>query len=239
MRYSEAKQVHGWLELAFGRGSEEKPHPLDLRIHRRLGELYLHGKDHQRAAAQFELCRKLAPRDLFVLRSLGQAYLEYDADAAGKVIDDIAALDPTAFEDNAESAALKGRWLRQQNALEDARDVYARALSRNPTSYYLAGRLAQCKLDLGDPDAKEAYERVLRIIDDLDEQNIWTLADAASAALAAGRGDEAVVRLEKVAALGPSSQERDSIERGLRELAASLRTAPGDLDELLRALSQG
>jgi tetratricopeptide (TPR) repeat protein len=74
-RMSEVEHLHAWMDIAFGRERQDQPQPLDLRIHSRLGELYLSAKKYARAIEQFELARQLAPRDIFVLRVLGKAYL--------------------------------------------------------------------------------------------------------------------------------------------------------------------
>lgn len=232
-RASEAKHVQDWLELAFGRTRDEAARPLDLRIHRRLGELYLDAGEASRAAEQFELCRRLAPRDLFVLRSLGQAYLAFDAERAERVIADIEALDGDAFVENAECAALKGRWLRQAKRLDAARDLFADALARNPESHYLAGRLAQTELDLKSPTYKDAYRRVLEIVDALDEQSIWAHADAVNGAVAADLPDDALRHLRAIVALGPTKGELRSIKRGLEQLLGGL----GRADELPELMS--
>src|SRR5205807_768369 len=111
--------------------------PLDIRIHRRLGELYLSSQDYQAAVVQFELARQLSPRDIFVWRELGRAYIGLkQRDKTSDVILAIEKLDPQAFERNAECAALKGRWLRDQDPAA-ARDVYRKAFQNNSNSYYL------------------------------------------------------------------------------------------------------
>jgi hypothetical protein len=235
-RFSEASNLHDWLDLAFGRSRKEAPRPLDLRIHRRLGELYLEGKNYAPAAAQFELCRKVAPRDIFVLRALGQAYLEYDKLKAGKVIDSISALDKEAFEVNADCAGLKAKWLIAGGHPDLARDVYASALERNPNSYYLAGRLAQIQLELKDPAAQESYARLQRIIEGLEEQNVWTRGDAATAAVVTGNVDAAVAQLSSIADLKPSERQVTTIADGLRRLVASLGPDAPALEPLLHAL---
>jgi hypothetical protein len=63
-RASEVAYLHDWLNVAFGRERGETDRPLDFRIHRRLGELYMRSGNHASAARQFELARTLAPRDL-------------------------------------------------------------------------------------------------------------------------------------------------------------------------------
>jgi len=236
-RFSEAKQLHDWLELAFGRSRKDTARPLDLRIHRRLGELYLDGKSYARAAEQFELCRRLAPRDLFILRSLGQAYVDADElDKAKGILDVIVGLDEDAFLD-ADCAALKGRWLSAKGKFSEAREVLTAALDHNETSHYLAGRLAQTELDLPDvPAARKTFARLQEIIEGLDEQNVWTHASAANAAVALGKHDDAVAHLTAIAALGPSAGEVQTIERGLRDLRASLGPGAIEIDELLATL---
>jgi hypothetical protein len=109
-RFSETEVMENWLDVAFGRDAQDKQRPLDLRIHRQLGELYGVAGRASDAARQFELARKLAPRDIFLLRRLGQAYLDLKDTKVGGVLAEIEALDPTAFARNAENAALKARW---------------------------------------------------------------------------------------------------------------------------------
>jgi tetratricopeptide (TPR) repeat protein len=133
-RSSEVGQLHEWLLIAFGqeRGADQA---IDIRIDRRLAQPYMSGGNYVEAAAQFNLARRISPRDLFVLRSLGQAYLSSrDLTAAEKVISDISRLDPDAFVQNPECAALKGRWLREQDRIREAETVYAAALGANPHS---------------------------------------------------------------------------------------------------------
>src|SRR5215467_2394380 len=113
-RQSEAEYLHDWMDVAFGRTSDDQPQPLDLRIHTRLADLYLKAKKYKRGIAQLTLAQQLAPRDIFVLRTLGRAYLESDdGENAKTIIDRIEQLDKNAFVRNAECAALAGRWYRE------------------------------------------------------------------------------------------------------------------------------
>ena len=103
-RFSEAAVVENWLDVNFGRDAADRQRPLDVRLHRRLGELYAAGGQAGDAARQFELARQLAPRDIFLLRRLGKAYLDQkDLKKAGTILAEIEGLDPTAFERNAET----------------------------------------------------------------------------------------------------------------------------------------
>lgn len=138
-RLSEVRHLHDWLNLTFGRGRDERPLPLDLRLHRRLGEAYRASKRPDRAAEEFELALEFAPRDIFLLRALGLAYLDGKRhDDATRVIDRIAELDKDAFSGNVECAALKARLQRERNDLEGAAATYRQARECNPESYYLA-----------------------------------------------------------------------------------------------------
>lgn len=113
-RASEVELFHDWMDISFGRDRRDRPTPLDLRIHSRLADLYLRAKKYDRAIEQLELSRQLAPRDIFVLRTLGRAHLASNKRKEAKdVIDRIASLDPEAFTNNAECAALAGRWYRE------------------------------------------------------------------------------------------------------------------------------
>jgi tetratricopeptide (TPR) repeat protein len=222
-RVSEVQHIHDWMNVAFG-SEDQQPMPIDLRLHRRLGELYLDVREYQQAADQFELARRLVPRDIFVLRALGQAYLGGDeAEAAGGVIDDIGELDPEAFAHNVECAALKGRWLLQRGRGQEAENVYDRAFEHHPDSYYLADLLGQVRLELGDQDgAREAYTQALEIIERLPEQNLWVEATAATAAVVAGDQAKALQHLQRARALQPTQENLDAIERGLRRCQRAL-----------------
>ena len=221
-RVSEVHHVHHWMEVAFG--TTEDAMPIDLRLHRRLGELYLDVRDYRRAAEQLDLARKLVPRDLFVLRALGQALLGTDdAPAVGELLDDIERLDPDAFSQNVECAALKGRWLVDSGRRDEAGKVYAAAIERNSDSYYLADLLGQLRLELGDRDgAREAYAKALAIIERLPEQNLWIEATAASAAAALGENDKVVLHLRRAREFQPTQDNIDAIERGLRRCQVAL-----------------
>ena len=92
-RKSEVPYLQDWMEIAFGRQSATERRPIDLRVHTRLGEVYLGMRNYARAVQQFELARLIAPRDIYVLRSLGRAYLETkDKVSAGSIIDRIVEL---------------------------------------------------------------------------------------------------------------------------------------------------
>ena len=100
-RASEVKHLHDWMDIAFGRSGEKRPRPLDLRIHSRLGEIYMKAREYERAIEQLEQARDLAPRDIFVLRTLGTAYLERnDRPAVQAVLERIGDLDQNAFRHN-------------------------------------------------------------------------------------------------------------------------------------------
>lgn len=224
-RASEVGQLHEWLLVAFGQHEGVDERPIDIRLHRRLAQLYMAAQRYRDAAEQFEMARRLSPRDLFVLRSLGQAYLAgQDYEEAETTIEDITRLVPDAFVTNVECAALKGRWLREQDRTSEAREVYAAALAANPDSYYLADLLGAAELRLGRiEDAAKVYRQAARIIDRLDERNIWVDATAATAAIASGDLPRAEEHLRAVRAHNPSVAEADSIVQGLRRLQRPLR----------------
>jgi hypothetical protein len=150
-RASEVGHLHQWMIVAFGREKDGSERPLDVRLHRRLGDLYAATLEHEHAAEQYLLAHRLAPRDIYTLRFLGKAYLDTGRiEAAGHVVSDIDALDPSAVVHNAQCAALKGRWLIASGDPAAARSVYAASLEANQRSYYLADLLGQVLLTLGE-----------------------------------------------------------------------------------------
>ena len=225
---SEISQLHDWLNLTFGRGRDERPLPLDLRLHRRLGNAYRAAKRPDQAAQEFSLALEFAPRDIFILRSLGQAYLDANRrDEASKVVQRIEELDAKAFTHNAECAALKARLQRDGNDFLGASETYRNALANNPDSYYLADVLGQTLLRLGKlEDARDVYRRAREIIGRLVEQNIWTHATLVTAALVLN--DEAAVlqNLDAIANLRPAADNVKRILDGIDGLRKSL-----DLDD--------
>jgi tetratricopeptide (TPR) repeat protein len=236
-RVSEIGHLHDWLNLTFGRGRDERPLPIDMRLHRRLGFAYLAANRPHRAAQELILALEFAPRDIFLLRGLGHAYLDGNRyDDAAKVVDRITELDKDAFSHNVECATLKGRFQRETNDLEGAVDTYKRALERTPDSYYLADVLGQACLRLGRLDeARTAYRRACEVIDGLAERNIWTHATRVTASLVLGDQARALAHLSEIAALGPTPNEIESIERGLEQVHKTLSLEPASF-EALRAV---
>lgn len=227
-RMSEVEHLHDWLNLTFGRTRDDRPLPLDLRLHRRLGNAYQAAKRPDRAAQEFALALEFAPRDIFLLRALGLAYLDgRRPDDAARVIARIAQLDPDAFSHNAECAALKARLQRERDDFEGAAETYRTALEHNPHSYYLADVLGQTLLRLGKhEEARGAYRRAREIIDRLSEQNIWTCATRATASIVLDDEPRALQHLSEIAALEPSPDELQRIVDGLERLQKWLNIEP-------------
>ena len=240
-RMSEVKSLHQWLRVAFGKDPEDlKDRPIDVRLHRRLGELYLNSGDYDPAAIQFELARFASPRDIMILRDLGRAYLgKKEFEKTRQTIATIEKLDPTAFERNVECIALKGRWLRQADPAA-ARDVYRMAFQSNPNSYYIGDLLGQMELQLGNVDAARiTYRKVLEIINASGERNLWVQATAVNAAIVAG-AEPGVVRkkLEEIQEFHPSPENLRTIEDGLRRIQTALGTDDIVFKEWVAALRQ-
>jgi len=237
-RPSEVAQLHDWMDIAFGRTSTDRPQPLDLRLHTRLAQLYLKAGATESAIEQLDLARQLAPRDIYVLRTLGRAYLQkQDRDRAKAILDHIQSLDANAFVRNAECAALLGRWYRSGGNLQKADEVYAAALDADRDSHYLANLLAEVRLEAGRKEAAaEAFRRALAIIERLPERNLWTHATAANAAFFLGDDARATAHLEAATRKGLDADSLATIERGLKNIAAQLPDGEARLQKLLPLL---
>jgi tetratricopeptide (TPR) repeat protein len=253
-RLSELEGFQRWMTLAFGRDGEAAGVPIDVRLHRRLGELYLAQKDFAHAAEQLGLARRAAPRDIYVLRPLvevtmkrllsvrseaAEAAAREDAESLLAAIED---LDQKAFVSSPDAAALYGKYLRRViGNPERAANVYAAALRANANSYYLADLLAQTQLELGlNDEAKATYRQAIEIIDRIGETNVWSQATAATACLALGDIDGARRRVVAITALGPISQaELDTICSGLCEVAKRSAIAESAMSEVLAGLCAG
>ena len=236
-RSSEAQVMEDWLDVAFGRDTSDRKRPFDVRIHRRLGDLYLSSGKSDSAARQFQLARELAPRDIFLLRRLGKAYLDLkEVEKVEEVLSEIEALDPQAFTRNVENAAFKARYLETKGNTVGAKDVLATAFQNMPTSYYLGDLLGQAYLSLGELDrATVAYRQVLRVISDLRERNVWTWATLLSAALVANDSVEMEHAISGLLGDPPGRGELESIERGVIKICTALKRDPNDVLTLLRA----
>jgi tetratricopeptide (TPR) repeat protein len=233
-RFSEAGVMENWLDVAFGRDAEDKQRPLDLRVHRRLGELYAGAGRASDAARQFELARQLAPRDIFLLRRLGKAYLDQnDGKRTETVLAEIEELDRDAYLHNGENAALKARWCEQSGNLNGARDVLAAAFEKIPSAYYVGDLLGQVLVDLAQIEkAKDVYAQVRRILSKLREHNMWSHATALSAAIVCGDDIGVQQSLKSLREAKPSRGDIDSIERGVSKLLDALHRDKSILDEL-------
>jgi tetratricopeptide (TPR) repeat protein len=238
-RFSETVVIEDWLNVAFGRDSENQQRPLDLRIHRRLGELYATAGQQAAAARQFELGRQLAPRDIFLLRRLGKAYLDLDQPAkAGAVLEDMESLDPSAFKRNSENAALKARWYEKSGDVLAARDLLQSVYTANPSAYYLGDRLGQMYLKSDNLErAREIYAQVRNNMRKLREKNVWTHATALTAAIVLNDQSEIRQAIEDLRGASPSVEEMDSIERGVQQVIQIAGGDPGIL-AALRGIEQ-
>ena len=236
-RASEVKQLQHWMEVSFGHEQEGEPQPVDLSIHVQLGELYAKNRDYRNAIAQFKLARRLASRDVLVLRQLGRFYLEdKQLGEARAVIDRIGELDPAAFEKNAECAALLGRFHRESGDIRKAAESYSAALPSNPQSYYLANVTAEAYLELGDTEnAKSFFQQALSILDKISDRNVWTVATRANALTAIGDLDAASDALGSLEDYNPTQDEMQTISEGLSGIAEKLDPKP-DIRPLLKQI---
>lgn len=234
-RASEAEQLQDWMDLTFGRAG--RPLPLDLRVHSRLAALYMKARNYTRAIDQLKLARQLAPRDIYVLRQLGQAQLNSGQRVeARQTLDRIQELDKTATVRNAECAALAARWHREGNELKAAEAVLSQALAANAQSYYLANLLAEvCADDKRPEDAARAYRQVVAIIDKLADDSVWVKASMANACFFLGDDTRVVELLQAIEKTAPDAGTRASIDKGLNEVAARVDNG---LARLLSMLSQ-
>lgn len=236
-RSSEIKQLQQWMEVAFGH-DPEGPQPVDLSIHINLSELYAGNGDYESAIQQLILARRMASRDIFILRKLGRFYLETKkVKEAREVVDRIEELDSSAYLINAECAALKGRFFIETNDLPMAVNSYTAALPANPHSYYLANLAAETYLKLDDTqNAKHYFKLAVKIIDkDIDDQNIWTAATKANAYVALGLLTEAEREIDTITSYKPGRDTIDTISRGLRGIADKLDPKP-DIQPLINKL---
>jgi tetratricopeptide (TPR) repeat protein len=244
-RRSEVAQLHRALVNVFARGDNALDTPLDVRIHRRLGDIYLFSKQPNAAAKQFGLALRLSPRDIFLMHKAALAHLE-DGDEPGAqtMLEAIVAIDPTAPQWSTEIAGMKGRlywqkYLRSQNRadLEAARDAYADGFDYNKDSSYMADNVGQLSLLLGDTErAQEAFRKGLEALARTGDLGYWAMATKASCHFGLREDIEGMSALERIRNLGPEPAALDSIRRGLKRLHQGLGAPPDILKQWLRVL---
>lgn len=219
-QYRDVNQFHRWFNITLHRSEDKAGEALDQRIHRRLGELYLASGQAVPAAKEFGLAVSLAPRDIYLLRCLGQAQLDSkNVQATKECLDEIERLDPQAFSENVDCAALKGRYLRSIALYEQARDAYLEASRMNPRSFYLRDLLGQAHLAIPDFDEAETeYREALRIISTSGDRTLWAHATAAAAHLVLNQLDELEHELEQIGDLNPSPGKREKIVASLQDI---------------------
>lgn len=237
-RYTEVEHVHRALLLAIGPAAHDTDQvPVDLRLHRRLGELYLDAGRGSEAAVQFDLALRLFSRDIYLMHKLALAQLQaHDRGRALATLKRIEELDRTAVFENPEIAGLKGRLYREEwqatsneSDLRTARDAYQAALTHSPDSYYMANNVGELSLALNEPDAADqAYQCAVDAIRRTGERTWWSLATLASAAIVRGDEQEAIALLGEAGALGPPARDAESIRQGLKRLQTYMRV-PADV----------
>jgi len=247
-RRSEVGHLHKAMVNVFAPGDNAFETPLDVRLHRRLGDIYLFSKQPQAAAKQYELALRLSPRDIFILHKKGVALLETgDEPGAQQVLDALLKIDPNATKWSTEIAGMKGRLLwqkyqrgRAESDLRGARDAYAEGLDCNLDSHYMADNVGQLSLLLGESEkAREAFQKGLAALQKTGDQGYWAVAAAASCHLGLGKRAEGLAALRRVSALRPRPEPAalDSIQRGLVRLHGGLGGTEEELDVWLKALS--
>jgi len=230
----------------FAPGDNAFDTPLDVRLHRRLGDIYLFSKQPQAASKQYELALRLFPNDIFLLHKMGLALLEAgDEDGAKKMLDRLLDIDSGATKWSTEIAGMKGRlfWQRYQRGqaeadLRAARDAYAEGLEYNTDSHYMADNVGQLSLLLNEPDsARDAFQRGLAALGATDDRGYWAMATRGSCHLGLGERTKGLAALRNVPELGPEPAALDSIRRGLVRLHKGLGETEDELHEWLMAMA--
>jgi tetratricopeptide (TPR) repeat protein len=246
-RRSEIRQLHRAMVNVFAPGDNCFETPLDVRLHRRLGDIYLFSKQADEAEKQYELALRLSPRDIFLLHKQALAFLERGNErSAEKLLGRIREIDSAADQWSTEIAGMKGRlfWQKYQGGraesdLRTARDAYADGLRFNAESHYMADNVGQLSLLLGEKDrARDAFRAGLDALAKTGDRGYWAMATRASCHLGLGERNEGLAALRQVLSLGPEPAALNSIERGLIRLHEGLGGSAEELELWLRSLKR-
>jgi tetratricopeptide (TPR) repeat protein len=231
-RRSEVRQLHRAMVNVFDPGAADcDSTPLDVRLHRRLGDIYFFSKQWKEALSQYEIALRLSPRDVFLMHKKGLASLVTgDEPGAEEMLECIAKVDKEAIQRSTEIAGLKGRlyWERYlrsdaRSDLEAARDAYAESFKFNSNSHYMADNVGQLSLLLGDTaTAHEAFRNGLAALERTGDRGYWAMATKASCLFGLGDDAAGLRALKKVKELGAEPAALDSIRRGLKRLHKGL-----------------
>ena len=244
-RRSEVRQLHRAMVNVFTRGDNAFDTPLDIRLHRRLGDIYLSSKQSDAAVKQFELALRLSPRDIFLMHKKGLAHLDAgDEQAAQQMLDQIVKIDPEAPSSSTEIAGMKGRlyWQKYQRTndqsdLKGARDAYDAGLAGNSDSSYMAVNVGQLSVLLGEMDkAREAFRAGLSALNKTGDRGYWAMATKASCHLGLGESAEGLETLKLVSTLSAEPAAIESIRRRLVRLHQGLGGTDDELKTWLKAL---
>src|SRR5262249_26968665 len=204
------------------------------------------------AVKQFTLGMNISSRkDIFLLHQLTLAHLQANNwGLAMEVFQQIDNLNPKLKEENPEIAGLNGRLYREKYEREKnkhdlliARDAYWIAMEKNPSSYFMADMAGQLCLLLGEEGkAREAYERAIQIIEEMEQtrRDIWSLATLATAFYVVGkpqtRQQRCLEQLQEVAYRRPTARQLSTIEGGLKRLQDGLNVPETIYNEWIKTL---
>ncbi len=224
-RFSETRVLEGWIDIAFGREHEEEPRPIDFRLHGLLGDMYAAANQPTDAARQYEMARRLARRDVFILRRLGKAYLEQKlVGDAERILNTMERLAGGAFIHNPEDVAFKARIHREKGDGMAEKAFLEEAYRIHPQSTYIGDLFGQALVATGNrAQAVQVYQQVVALMNAQGEKTLWTTATELTAAFV--QGDEAQFRklAEDVRSHSPTAEQAKSIRGGLERLAKPLR----------------
>lgn len=214
--YEKIKTSRRWINVAFiGTGRAEAEEPIDFRIHMRLAYGLSALKDWQAAQAQLRMARKLSPRDMFCLRSLGRVELELNNfSAAQALIEEMMEFDPAILTKDEEAVALQYRIFADQDSWVDAAGLLDKAAILAAKSYYLSNlrALAKMKAD-GLQSALARFKEVLSIVNKSGDRSVYAHGTAVNAYLALGDSIAAEETLTVINNLNESKETLGSISK--------------------------
>lgn len=251
-RWTELRSYQNWMNLAFGHDSKTMQRQIDFRLHRRLGDYYLEQRHFLWAIEQLRLARESAPRDIYVLGRLSEALIKQilisDKPESSKKLQDevkdlqkrITDLDPEAIYTNSDTAALAAKYSRRiEKDSKKAIEIYTRALKHNPDSYYLADVLGQTQIEVGNKnDAIKTYKDTLKILERIDDYNVWSLATKTTANLVLQNLNDAKNAIDEIIKLHPTKNQLMSIKEGILDICAKTGIAEKDKKDLMTRMSQ-
>ena len=200
---------------------------IDLRLHRRFGEIFDSLGRYKDAIEEYRLAQCVAQRDVFLLHRLGLALVnDKQYKAAEQVLGDIDLIDPDIARESEEIANLRARFHSKQGQTDEAIGAL-RAFKHQSESYYVMNNLAiHDMMSEGriTESIRKVFESCREVAQRKAEDDFWARGTLINCLLALGEDAEAERHLNLLRREAGNLREFESATQNCKDI---LRLRPG------------